>query len=134
MPMDQARKTIAISNVNASASAVNQDESADYLSDVSPRHKPWDIHRTEADEIETIYSTSLDRRHQRYGNRVALCSQVLHFARSPPTTGPSKLKLKAAWFCRVRFCPICQWRRSMQWQARLYQALPRMLIDYPDAR
>lgn len=107
---------------------------AEYLSDVSPSHKPWDVHRLEADEVENIYSTSTTRRHQRYGERVALCSQVLHFARSPPTDGPSKLKLKAAWFCRVRHCPVCQWRRAMQLQARFYQALPRLLTDYPDAR
>jgi plasmid rolling circle replication initiator protein Rep len=68
------------------------------------------------------------------GERVAQCSQVLHFARDPPTNSKRKLKLKTAWFCRVRFCPVCQWRRSMQWQARLYQALPRLLTDYPDAR
>jgi len=60
---------------------------------------------------------------------------VLEFARDPPTDNPQrKLKLTNAWFCRVRHCPVCQWRRALQWQARLYQALPRLLMDYPEAR
>jgi plasmid rolling circle replication initiator protein Rep len=105
-----------------------------YLSDVSLKHKPWDVHRAEADSVEQIYGAGGTWRLRRMGDRVAQCSQVLHFARDPPVKGKSKLTLKAAWFCRVRFCPICQWRRSMQWQARLYQALPKLLTDFPDAR
>ncbi|MGJ8945859.1 protein rep, partial [Salmonella enterica subsp. enterica serovar Kentucky] len=37
-------------------------------------------------------------------------------------------------FCRVRHCPICQWRRSLMWQARFYQSLPKIVAEYPDAR
>jgi plasmid rolling circle replication initiator protein Rep len=107
----------------------------DLLSEVSPRHKPWDIHRAEADEVTGIFAHSEFSRHRRYATRVAQCSQVLEFARDPPIGDPGrKLKLASAWFCRVRHCPVCQWRRALQWQARLYQALPRLLIDHPDAR
>ncbi|WP_205583196.1 protein rep, partial [Pseudomonas aeruginosa] len=35
---------------------------------------------------------------------------------------------------QVRHCPVCQWRRSLMWQARFYQSLPRIVADYPDAR
>lgn len=107
---------------------------SEYLSDLSPTHKPWDQHRAEADEVGGIYADSPIRRHQRYAERVDLCSQVLEFARDPPRIGKQKLKLKTAWFCRVRHCPVCQWRRALQWQARLYQALPRLLVDYPTSR
>src|SRR5206468_4991481 len=84
---------------------VNQDE---YLSEVSPRHKPWDVHRAEADEVREAYAGGTNR-HQRYALRVEQCSQVLEFARDPPKqagrekltskTG-QKLTLKNAWFCR----------------------------------
>src|SRR5438067_343676 len=116
-------------------SAVNQPES-EYLSDVSPVHKPWDSHRAEADEVGGIYGASPIRRHHKYADRVEHCAQVLEFAaRDPPTDHQKqKLKLKTAWFCRVRHCPVCQWRRALQWQARLYQALPRLLMDYRTAR
>ncbi|MCV5296582.1 protein rep, partial [Escherichia coli] len=29
---------------------------------------------------------------------------------------------------------VCQWRRSLMWQARFYQSLPKIVADYPDAR
>ncbi|MCZ7121741.1 protein rep, partial [Salmonella enterica subsp. enterica] len=34
----------------------------------------------------------------------------------------------------VRHCPVCQWRRSLMWQARFYQSLPRIVAEYPAAR
>jgi plasmid rolling circle replication initiator protein Rep len=109
---------------------VKQEE---YLSDVSPRHKPWDVHRGEADEVQQAYASGAAR-HQRYADRVEACSQVLEFARDPPGSGKRKYTLKNAWFCRVRHCPVCQWRRSLMWQAKVYRALPSLLRDYSDTR
>lgn len=125
-------ENVSIPTISSENRGVNFPE-VEFLSTLSPKHKPWDTHRGEADEVEGIYAGSATRRHRRLGERVAQCSQILHFARDPPG-GKSKLKLQNAWFCRVRFCPVCQWRRSLQWQARLYQALPRLLMDFPDAR
>lgn len=112
-----------------------QVKEAEYLSDVSPRHKPWDVHRGEADDVTEVYGGSPIQRHHHYAERVANCSQVLEFARDPPTEhGKQKLKLKHVWFCRVRHCPVCQWRRSLMWQVRIYQALPLLIADYPETR
>src|SRR5262245_17219850 len=108
---DPPTVAIPISSVNTS----------EYLSDVSPRHKPWDTYRAEADEVQQVFAGGADR-HRRYAERVAACSQVLEFARDPPT---EKLKLKHVWFCRVRSCPVCQWRRALCWQARVYLSLLR---------
>ncbi|WP_249823825.1 MULTISPECIES: protein rep, partial [Enterobacteriaceae] len=33
-----------------------------------------------------------------------------------------------------RHCPVCQWRRTLMWQARFYQALPKIVVDYPSSR
>ena len=109
---------------------VNEGE---YLSDVSQRHKPWDIHRAEADDVQEAYAGGTSR-HQRYAERVGYCSQIIGFARDPPGAGLRKLKLTNAWFCRVRHCPVCQWRRSLMWQAKVYRALPALLKDFPHAR
>jgi plasmid rolling circle replication initiator protein Rep len=106
----------------------------EFLSDASPRHKPWDIHRGEADDVTEVYAGSQHSRHQRYATRVENCSQILGFAHDPLATKKNKLKLQTAWFCRVRHCPVCQWRRSLMWQAKVYRALPRLLRDYPDTR
>jgi plasmid rolling circle replication initiator protein Rep len=116
-------------------SLVKQDEADEYLSAISPRHKPWDQHRSEADDVQEVYAGSHFGRHRLYADRVAQCSQVLGFARDPPTKdGKQKLKLKNVWFCRVRHCPVCQWRRSLMWQAKVYRALPALVRDYPDTR
>jgi plasmid rolling circle replication initiator protein Rep len=114
---------------------VKQEQGEEFLSDVSPRHKRWDVHRGEADDVQKIYAHSQFPRHQRYAERVENCSQVISFARDPPTTsGKQKLKLKTAFFCKVRHCPVCQWRRSLRWQAKVYRALPTLRRDYPDTR
>jgi len=109
-------------------------EEDEYLSSLSPRHKPWDQHRGEADDVTEIYTNSPVARHHRYGERVENCSQVLGFAHDPLATKKNKLKLTDAWFCRTRFCPVCQWRRSLMWQAKVYRALPALLKDFPDTR
>jgi Replication protein len=111
-----------------------QVNAGEYLSDVSSRHKPWDVHRGEADDVTEVYGGSRFPRHQWYATRVENCSQVLGFAHDPLATKKNKLKLQTAWFCRVRFCPVCQWRRSLMWQAKVYQALPALVKDYPDIR
>jgi plasmid rolling circle replication initiator protein Rep len=110
---------------------VNAEE---YLSDVSPRHKPWDQHRGEADDVTSIFANSLHSSHQRYAERVENCAQVVGFAHDPLATKNKRLKLQTAWFCKVRHCPVCQWRRSLQWQAKVYRALPLLQRDYPDTR
>src|SRR2546427_3385443 len=99
------RAAIDIPTLPAGQEQVNQDE---YLSDASPRHKPWDVHRGEADEVQQAYAGGTNR-HQRYALRVEQCSQVLEFARDPPkqasqqkSTQSSRQKytLMNAWVCR----------------------------------
>jgi plasmid rolling circle replication initiator protein Rep len=134
MPVEKAEKELSLSTVGASTDSVNRG-AGEYLSDVSPKHKPWDKHRAEADEVKEIYAGSRFGRHRRYAQRVEQCSQVLQFARDPPAGGrKQKLTLKGAWFCRVRQCPVCQWRRSLMWQAKVYRALPALVRDYPTIR
>lgn len=129
--MQSGRETPDLLTVPRPECERNTDE---YLSDASPRHKSWDVHRGEADDVTAIYANSPASRHQRYAERVENCSQVLGFAHDPLATKKNKLKLQTAWFCRVRNCPVCQWRRSLMWQAKVYRALPRLLRDYPDTR
>lgn len=107
--------------------------SDDYLSDCSPKDKPWDTHKASADRVAVIYAQ--DAEFRRLGTRVLDCSGFLSFARiADQETGELSLKLRGARFCRVRHCPVCQWRRSMMWQAKFYQALPAIQEAYPGAR
>lgn len=101
------------------------------LSSVSPKDKPWDVHRANADRVSQLYESS---ELQRYADRVKICSQWLEFAPTANEVGSLDLKLKSARFCRVRQCPVCQWRRSLMWRARFFQAVPKIFVAYPKAR
>lgn len=82
---------------------VNEGE---YLSDVSPKHKPWDQHRGEADDVGQVYASSREARHWRLAERMASCSQVLEFARDPPKhDAEQKITLKKAHFVASGFAP-----------------------------
>ena len=72
---------------------------------------------------------------ERYASRIDKCSGVLRFAwAGDPETGEIRLRLREAHFCRVRHCPVCQWRRSLMWLARFYDALPEIQQAHPKAR
>lgn len=106
---------------------------SEYLSDLSSRDKPWDIHRSQTDEVNYIYAAAGE--FERLAQRMSDCSGLLTFSwANNNETGETKLKLKSARFCRVRHCPVCQWRRSLMWQARFYQALPDVIEKHPKAR
>jgi plasmid rolling circle replication initiator protein Rep len=114
-----------------SASKTTEGEGSWYLSDVSPADKPWDIHRTECDEIKKLCEFI---GYARYAERINECSQWLEYALKATDEGAINLKLRDARFCRVRHCPICQWRRSLMWRARLFKALPKIREKYPTGR
>lgn len=102
------------------------------LSDLSERDKPWDKHRKNVDKAASHYRGSC---YDQYATRMDFCSELLDFRLVPNADeGELKLKLSAARFCRVRHCPVCQWRRSLRWKARAYQVLPKIVADYPKHR
>jgi plasmid rolling circle replication initiator protein Rep len=108
---------------------------SEFLSDVSSKYRPWDKHRGETDDVSHVYAASPFARHRRTAERMRECSQILGFARDPPTKdGKQQLKLKSARFCRCRFCATCMWRRSLKWHAKIARALPKLIADYPQAR
>jgi len=102
-----------------------------YLSDVSPRDKPWDEHRDEADAIQEHYNGP----GRWYGRflRMQACGQGIYHA-WVNERGAWRFKLQEAHFCRAPGCPICQWRRSMKWQSRFLKALPKIQEAHPKAR
>lgn len=122
--------------INSSApiltSHPSNDESTPALSEVSPRDRPWDKHRSNADVVAHHYQAGgMDR----YAERVSFCSQLLDFKLVPEQNkGGLRLKLSSAFFCRVRHCCVCQWRRSLQWRAKAMQALPKLVEDHPKLR
>jgi plasmid rolling circle replication initiator protein Rep len=118
---------------SAAIAAITQaGEHPHFLTDYSPQDKPWDVHRAQSQAVEGVYSDTI---FDRLAGRIRHCTGYLGFAWvDDPKTGESRLKLKTARFCRVRHCPVCQWRRSLMWQARFLQALPIIETLYPKAR
>lgn len=101
------------------------------LSELSPKDKPWDKHRAFADTVESYYRGSDFDDH---ATRIHYCSELLQFGFTPAADATVQLKLRSARFCRVRHCPVCQWRRSLMWKAKAYKVLPKIVDAYPEHR
>lgn len=102
-----------------------------YLTDLSSRDKPWDKHRSIADRVSLIYQ---EIEFTDYAGRIDRCSQMLLFGSVVDDQGAKAIRLKSSFFCRVRHCPVCQWRRSLMLKARFGKVLPAIQKDYPKAR
>jgi plasmid rolling circle replication initiator protein Rep len=100
------------------------------LADMSDNEKVWDTHKLQSFGILQHFQQSNEPNQQRYAARIISCSDKLGFIISET----NDFKLSSAWFCRVRLCPICQWRRSMMWKAKFYQALPAIIEQAPNGR
>lgn len=106
--------------------------STEFLSDTSPKDKPWDIHRANADLIEAFHRLA---GFKAYAERMSQCSGRLVFKLDVDLeTGETFLKLKSARFCRVRTCTVCNWRRSLLWTHRALSGLPGLMQSHPLAR
>lgn len=114
---------------NKNQCQVNVEEFED-LAKVSDKDKVWDKHRSVASEVDQIYSTAEEPWLKKYSTRVNQCSPRLNFHFDEN----NKLKLDNAYFCKVRNCPVCQWRRSLRWKARMFQSLPKIKQQYPAGR
>lgn len=98
------------------------------LSDISQRDSVWDSHRTQVFYVESIYNANLE--FEKYAGRLFECSGWLKFG----FNDSNGLVLKGANFCRVRYCPVCQWRKSLLWKALMYQSFPEIRQQYPTHR
>lgn len=115
--------------------ATIQPRPVSYLSDLSPNDKPWDVHKSQAVQVAGFLDQG-QHSHQRQAARMRDCAQRLEFGwvLESLETGETRLRLKGARFCRVRHCPICQWRRALMWVSRFYHAFPRIYADHPEWR
>lgn len=109
---------------------VNHDEPVS-LSQVSQRDRKWDLLKNQSLAISALFkSIADDNTCQRYAERIKDCSGLLQFG----LIDDGRIKLKSARFCRVRACPICVFRRSLMYQARIFEALPGIRQAYPNNR
>ena len=111
-----------------SQSCHNSDLGINFLTEISPHEVSWDEHRSDAESVKILYNYSVEL--SKYADRINGCSGILKFGVNPDQ---GKLVLKQAFFCRVRHCPVCQWRRSLLWRAVMFQQLPNIqrTLPYP---
>ena len=100
-----------------------------FLTEISPHEVSWDEHRSDAESVKILYNYSIEL--SKYADRINGCSGILKFGVNPDE---GKLVLKQAFFCRVRHCPVCQWRRSLLWRAVMFQQLPNIQERFPTHR
>ena len=87
----------------------------------------WDKQRHRTEQVSDIYSYNAE--FERYAERMNECSVFLEYGFINDV-----LKLKDARFCRVRHCPVCQWRRSLLWKSNMYVAYEEIKEQYPTHR
>lgn len=97
------------------------------LATVSERDSVWDTHRNQSAIVGDMYAQ--EQEYQKYAERIGGCSGYLKFG-----IGENGLVLKQAFFCRVRYCTTCQWRRSLYLKAMMYQTYEQLKKDYPTHR
>lgn len=97
------------------------------LSDISDKDSIWDAQRHKTEQVGDIYGYNAE--FERYNERMVDCSTFLAYG-----FNDNGLKLKNANFCRVRHCPVCQWRRSLLWKSNMYIAYEEIKEQYPKGK
>lgn len=97
------------------------------LSEISHKDGLWDTQRHKTELVGDIYG--YEPEFQRYHERMEDCSSFLGYGFSA-----DGMKLKNANFCRVRHCPVCQWRRSLLWKSNMYVAYEEIQNKFPTHR
>lgn len=95
--------------MNTKTSQVLADKSA------TGKTRNWALHKLHSGYISLAYEEIDPKK----AERMKTCAQWLSFFRKEDGT----MKLHDARFCRVRLCPVCQWRRSLKTFAQMSQVL-----------
>jgi plasmid rolling circle replication initiator protein Rep len=105
------------------------------LSDVSWRDRKFQRSRTGSLMVAELYKGT---KYNHYGLDISNCGTYLVFKKIEIVDAlgisRTKLLLRAANFCRNRFCITCQWRRSLMWHGRMLEAVPVISEIYPEHR
>lgn len=76
------------------------------------------------------YGTIISYAHPKRAERVMHCAEMLNFI----STKNHGLKLYQAYFCKAKQCPLCQWRKSMKYNALLNRMMELNIQKHPTAR
>lgn len=78
------------------------------------KERPWKLHKQENLRLVEIYKMTKEKKLNLISDSrlfdLEHCADTLLFMQN----AEGKKKLKTANFCRLRLCPMCQWRRSLK--------------------
>jgi plasmid rolling circle replication initiator protein Rep len=126
-----------MSTVTPDKSNRNPHQSQDYLSleKVVDNTAIWGLLKASSVEIARMLKQD-SALHQR-AKKMRECARTLFFAEHVErATGIVSNPFHHTFRCHDKLCPVCQWRRALQWRTRLYNALqsissPQHLIIFP---
>ena len=76
------------------------------------------------------YSNLLQELEYKKASNVRVCAEVLQFLKNDE----GQLKLKQAWFCKSRLCPMCNWRRSIKHSSQVIKIVDEAVKKHPKGR
>lgn len=88
------------------------------------RERPWVVEKVANELLSEVYRGLDIGKAERLGH----CAEELYFAVNEET---GRKRLDHAFFCRVRLCPVCTWRRSLKLKAQGMRILAAMMAEYP---
>lgn len=100
----------------------------------SGKRRKWEQHKADSLKLYYLYTelVKMDGCQKIISptrlEQLAACGQDLHFVLD---AGGNK-KLARAYFCRMRLCPMCQWRRSLKLFGQVSKITAELDKQYPD--
>lgn len=93
------------------------------MSDINSRGKerPWATYK----ELNQYLAVAYDEINCKKAERLRNCAEWLEFKMED-----NRMRLHKANFCRVRLCPVCQWRRSLKTFAQMRKVIAAIHNDY----
>ena len=99
----------------------------------SGRRRPWSEYKMASRKLASLYSFANQLQsvisEKRLGD-LNDCGDRLEFA----LFADGHKELRSAWFCRVRLCPMCMWRRSLKLAAKMKRAVESVKATNPSVR
>lgn len=93
------------------------------------KERPWIVHKKENLRLVEIYKIAKAKNINLISDSrlfdLEHCGDILTFLKD----AEGKKKLKTANFCRVRTCPMCQWRRSLKMFSQVRKITDKILQD-----
>lgn len=98
------------------------------LTSDNPDAATWADYKHQADVVAWAFKAHSTAKVKRWAERIHDCGRHLTYGYTPHPEG-WKRELVTARLCRVRTCPICQWRRSLKLTAEVGERLHKICTN-----